>query len=1228
MRKYRGIECMHLTVRMAWHDNNWNGKVCLNPEGNPYCVGTHSLLSDRIASNRKLEIESEYKDSSIDMLPNDYIPPCYWSINAFSPEYIDIVHEHPFKNIKHSIPEKMKPYSFFTWPFKLSFVHKEENKKKYGDYPPDLEKRVDDFINKFTENQSIVFFYANYDNPVSADEMKYLLLGCSVISEKPKKTYFPFSNEELDKWRSSKKMKYFPSLNWALQFTHDFEQYGVLLPYREYLDYVEKNPEDEEKLHEMKVVIDESSLVNSFKYVAMDIDDDKCLYLLYKLRKSLLKIEEHGFIASLEKTKQQLQKIEKLIRMTWEKRGLYPSLSKILTYFDVDAEDAKHIAEYINANAVNQKLGELFEQLEQERVPDGLSDYEDTLLDLFENRSFKRNLERLKKLSMLNLTDYQIEKIINDPDLFQEIEQNPYILFEKYRADENDLDEPNLQDEPIDIFKIDIALIPDRKYVAKDRDLQKMQADSPERLRAVIIQHLYEIGNLSGDCFETDKKIIEHLKQYPLFYKSDIKIDEFALMQLDDDYRKHFIERLHIELVDNQHFYYLKETKFAENVIKNAFNTLSQKKHNHVQIDLNNYIKESAATLKDKNPEFDDELFINERTKLYNNVFKQSFYLLTGRAGAGKTEETANIIEMLSVRLGEEVTVLAPTGKAALRLADKLNSPKYRNNVKPKTIDKFIFENNFQHLIAESDYTAIENVSEREKVVVDNLIVDECSMVDLFKLAILFTIIRLDKIKRVILVGDEFQLPPIGFGKPFRDLIDFVSSNKQLADIHYIRLESNCRIAEKVQGNNQQTESNKILELADVFASKKRYYEPILQEVSKNGFESSTLSVHIWKNKDDLKEMLESELNKLLRSYVDDFDPDNLQSRIKAFNIAFGLYDNGHVPNWSAKEIKLDAIQLLSPYRAGHYGTIALNKNIQIQYRKPNRYRNDVFFHSDKIMRLYNWYKWNGAERKKELVLSNGSIGIVTHHRDKENRNKTIKRYFFSELNDVLEKIDEESNFDLAYAITVHKSQGSDFEHVFLVIPKKFSLLSKEMIYTALTRAKKKLFLFVQENQEKSLLEIAKNISFVDGRNTSIFDAPEDRKTKFQPKKGVFVKSKVEYIIYKVLEKSGLKFEYENELKLDNRTYNIHPDFTITLSDGRKIFWEHLGMLDTQKYFQDWQRRKDDYKAMGLYDDLITTDDLGGINEEKLQTVIEDIRNRSLINTLNNPFSNHHYTLY
>jgi len=44
---------MHLTIRMAWHDNNWNGKVCSNPEGNSYCTGAHSLLSGRIEKKKK-----------------------------------------------------------------------------------------------------------------------------------------------------------------------------------------------------------------------------------------------------------------------------------------------------------------------------------------------------------------------------------------------------------------------------------------------------------------------------------------------------------------------------------------------------------------------------------------------------------------------------------------------------------------------------------------------------------------------------------------------------------------------------------------------------------------------------------------------------------------------------------------------------------------------------------------------------------------------------------------------------------------------------------------------------------------------------------------------------------------------------------------------------------------------------------------------------------------------
>jgi hypothetical protein len=116
-------------------------------------------------------------------------------------------------------------------------------------------------------------------------------------------------------------------------------------------------------------------------------------------------------------------------------------------------------------------------------------------------------------------------------------------------------------------------------------------------------------------------------------------------------------------------------------------------------------------------------------------------------------------------------------------------------------------------------------------------------------------------------------------------------------------------------------------------------------------------------------------------------------------------------------------------------------------------------------------------------------------------------QYFFPEIEQAGERYntfwdgqvdDKEDAFELAYAITVHKSQGSDFDNVFLVIPKRYGLLCKELIYTALTRAKEKLFLFVQENkvvqgknkEPHSLLKEAQNSSMVEDRKTSLFSLP------------------------------------------------------------------------------------------------------------------------------------------
>lgn len=1219
---------MHLTVRMAWHDSNWNGKVCCNPEGNTYCTGAHSLLSGRIEKKKNTELESakgvkgEYVSENFD--PTN-VPPCYWSINAFSDREFNVEHHHAFNWVKHSIKDIVKPYSVFTWPFKLSFVHSEAKQKVHGNYWPDLNKRIDNYINKFQPGESIIFFYANYDNPVSADDMRYLLLGCSVISELPQPKHFPFTKEELDETMSSGiTMSNFPTMNWMLRFTHD-PKTAVLLPYKDYITYVDKNPGSEQLLQDVKVIIEEESLIRAFKYVSMDMDDDKCLYLLYKLRKSIKKAQEHNQQVLKSDLKEEENRINNLIEKVWKKRGVYPSLSFVLNNFIQDLNISKEITNAILPLLDGKyDLFQFFKDVKDENIPPELSKYEDVLLDLASNRIFKKHYLSFSKLSLFLLTENQVEKIIADKELLKEIESNPYSLYEEYISDEDDLDIPDMQDEPIDVFKIDMGMIPDRKYVDRHRQLQNLVEDSPERVRSVIINYLKQIGN-SGHCYDSVDSVLKDLYEHPLIYKNEIKLDDDALLNLEEDYRNHFIQKLFIKETSENKYLYLNVVKKSEEMIEKLITILTAKNNSpKKQVDIEEHIRYSLEQLKDivKTKEQKD-LFTSERKQLYKNIFGNSFYLLTGKPGAGKTYETSKIIEHLH-EIGEDVLVLAPTGKASLRLTENIKKYTLLANIEAKTIDKYIFENKFGWCY--EDWEGTLKIAEDDKLTVENLVIDESSMLDLNKLAILLSIIKFtDKYpKRVILVGDENQLPPIGFGKPFHDIIQYFQKSEKLLDAHYINLKSNCR---------QENDEN-ILKLADAFTDKTRCYEEAFNIIeSGEGQKSKGLFVYKWKNKAELNTKMEDAFEEVFKMDLEPSEKD--RTDFEKLNSLFGLYDNGYVNNQDFKfkeTLEIENLQLLSPYRTGYFGTLGLNKEVQGKFRiKNDKEKWDKFFHhADKIIRLYNWYTGRGENRK--LKLSNGSTGLVTVKpktwtKAGKEINYEERKYYFRDSDRPMEYVDDEENFDLAYAITVHKSQGSDFRNVFLIIPQKQSLLSKELIYTALTRSKYRLFIFVQDTAENLLL-FAKNNSHLVNRNTSIFSEPEDKKAKFVPEYGVTVKSKIEFIIYEALKKSGLKFRYEAPLKLKNLSYTIHPDFTIYLRDSKELYLEHLGMLDTRKYFNDWQDRKKNYFEHGLADSLITTDDLNGINKDKLNTLLENIRELSIKDTSSNKFSNHHYKLY
>lgn len=94
--------------------------------------------------------------------------------------------------------------------------------------------------------------------------------------------------------------------------------------------------------------------------------------------------------------------------MVWKKRGLYPSLTQILEFFDVDYDAARAIGKWVEEN---KSLEQLFDQLEEDEVPEELDKFEDDLFDLYEQRFFRKNIGLIKNLSLLNLTNYKIEKI-------------------------------------------------------------------------------------------------------------------------------------------------------------------------------------------------------------------------------------------------------------------------------------------------------------------------------------------------------------------------------------------------------------------------------------------------------------------------------------------------------------------------------------------------------------------------------------------------------------------------------------------------------------------------------------------------------------------------------------------------------------------------------------------------------------------------------------------------
>lgn len=385
-----------------------------------------------------------------------------------------------------------------------------------------------------------------------------------------------------------------------------------------------------------------------------------------------------------------------------------------------------------------------------------------------------------------------------------------------------------------------------------------------------------------------------------------------------------------------------------------------------------------------------------------------SLLLLTGGPGTGKTT-TINTIIRYFRKDGLKIRLAAPTGRAAKRMSEM-------TGVEASTIHRM--------LEVSGGMSSAEGYGRDEEnpIDADVIIIDEMSMVDISLMYALLKAITVGS--RLILVGDINQLPSVGPGSVFKDLIE----SGAFPTVRLTKIFRQARESDIILNAHKINEGEKV----------------ILDNQSRDFF--------------------------FLKRYETN----------KIINVVLQLVYQ-KMPKYV--DAKPSEIQVLTPSRKGLLGVDNLNRVLQMylnpkdEKKREKLYGNTIFREGDKVMQVKNNYQleWEvlgkyGIPIEKGSGVFNGDMGVIREINDFAGQ-MTIEFDDHHSVEYSYKMLDE---LELAYAITIHKSQGSEYPAVVIPLlggPKM--LLNRNLLYTAVTRAKKCVVLV---GNEHTFEEMEKNV--------------------------------------------------------------------------------------------------------------------------------------------------------